>query len=136
MVFDDSFDASLCDAETLLLLDHATADSHYGASVFWLRRPAAFGGEQATIEFWQNETAGAVVSSKSWRKPMINSDQEFVAALDRIRQLQGQLALLRKTEANPTNYRLSASGFIAEIDRMQLEVREYLSTPATVPQTN
>jgi hypothetical protein len=30
-------------------------------------------------------------------------------------------------ETNPTNYRLSASGFIAEIDRMQLEVREYLS---------
>jgi hypothetical protein len=30
-------------------------------------------------------------------------------------------------ETNRTNYRLSASGFIAEIDRMQLEVREYLS---------
>jgi hypothetical protein len=25
------------------------------------------------------------------------------------------------------NYRLSASGFLAEIDRMQLEAREYLS---------
>ena len=52
MVFDDSFDACVCDLEVLLLLDHATADSHFGASVFWLRRPAAFGGEQATIEFW------------------------------------------------------------------------------------
>ncbi len=52
MVFDDTFDASACDAEVLLLLDHATADSHFGASAFWLRRPAAFGGEQATIEFW------------------------------------------------------------------------------------
>jgi hypothetical protein len=30
-------------------------------------------------------------------------------------------------ESNPTNYRASVSGFIAEIDRMQLEVREYLS---------
>jgi hypothetical protein len=30
-------------------------------------------------------------------------------------------------ETNPVNYRLSASGFLAEIDRMQLEVREYLS---------
>ena len=58
IVFDDTFDASACDAETLLLLDHATADSHFGASVFWLRRPAAFGGELATIEFWQTKRNG------------------------------------------------------------------------------
>jgi hypothetical protein len=32
-------------------------------------------------------------------------------------------------ESNATNYRASVSGFIAEIDRMQLEVREYLSIP-------
>jgi hypothetical protein len=30
-------------------------------------------------------------------------------------------------ETNSGNYRLSVSGFLAEIDRMQLEVREYLS---------
>lgn len=58
MVFDDSFEASACDAEALLLLDHAVADAHFGASVFWLRRPAAFGGEQATIEFWQTKRDG------------------------------------------------------------------------------
>ncbi len=58
MVFDDTFDASTCDAEASLLLDHAIADSHFGASVFWLRRPAAFGGEQATIEFWQTKRDG------------------------------------------------------------------------------
>ena len=58
MVFDDFFEASACDAETLLLLDHAVADAHFGASVFWLRRPAAFGGEQATIEFWQTKRDG------------------------------------------------------------------------------
>jgi hypothetical protein len=58
---------------------------------------------------------------------MIKSDQELDATLNRIRFFQTQLAHLRKTETNPTNYRLSASGFIAEIDRMQLEVREYLS---------
>lgn len=61
---------------------------------------------------------------------MIGSDTELTATLDRIRQLQQQLALLRKAETNPVNYRLSSSGFIAEIDRMQLAVREYLSTPA------
>jgi hypothetical protein len=58
IVFDDTFDASACDAEALLLLDHATADTHFGASVFWLRRPAAIGGEQATIEFWQTKRDG------------------------------------------------------------------------------
>ena len=60
---------------------------------------------------------------------MIEDDQELEATLERIRHFQAQLAHLRKVETNPTNYRLSASGFIAEIDRMQLEVREYLSSP-------
>jgi hypothetical protein len=63
---------------------------------------------------------------------MIGNDHELGATLERIRHFQAQLAHLRKVEANPTNYRLSASGFLAEIDRMQLEVREYLSFPATV----
>jgi hypothetical protein len=58
---------------------------------------------------------------------MIENDQELEATLDRIRQFQAQLAHIRRTETNPTNYRLSASGFISEIDKMQLEVREYLS---------
>ncbi|MND08191.1 hypothetical protein D3C83_306470 [compost metagenome] len=41
--------------------------------------------------------------------------------------MQAQVAHLRNTEANPANYRAAVSGFLAEIDRMQLEVREYLS---------
>jgi len=61
---------------------------------------------------------------------MIGNDTELEVTLARIRHMQDQLALLRKTETNTTNYRLSAGGFIAEIDRMQLDVREYLSTPA------
>jgi hypothetical protein len=61
---------------------------------------------------------------------MIRNDQELEATLERIRHFQAQLAHLRKVEINPANYRLSASGFLAEIDRMQLEVREYLSLPA------
>ena len=59
---------------------------------------------------------------------MITNDQELDATLDRIRHFQGQIRHLRQVETNPTNYRLSASGFIAEVDRMQLEVREYLSS--------
>ena len=58
---------------------------------------------------------------------MIKSDQELDVTLERIRHFQAQVRHLRDTESNPTNYRLSSSGFLAEIDRMQLEVREYLS---------
>ena len=60
---------------------------------------------------------------------MIMTDKELEATQQRIRQFQSQLAHLRKVETNPANYRLSASGFLAEIDRMQLDVREYLSVP-------
>jgi hypothetical protein len=33
---------------------------------------------------------------------------------------------MRKVEKDPLTYKLSAGGFLAEIDRMNLEVREYL----------
>jgi hypothetical protein len=56
---------------------------------------------------------------------MIANDQELQTTLERISWFQQQLAHLRRTEANPVNYRAAASGFLAEIDRMQLEVREY-----------
>jgi len=49
--------------------------------------------------------------------------------LERIRRVQDQLTALRRAETNPINYRVSSSGFIAELDRMQLEVREYLASP-------
>jgi len=57
---------------------------------------------------------------------MINNDQELKVTLDRISRFQAQVAHLRQVETNPENYRASAGGFVAEIDRMQLEVREYL----------
>jgi len=58
---------------------------------------------------------------------MIHSDVELHATLERIAHFQRQLEHLRRVETSPVNYRLSASGFLAEIDRMNLEVREYLS---------
>ena len=58
---------------------------------------------------------------------MIANDQELQTTLERIAWFQKQVAHLRKTETNPVNYRASVSGFLAEIDRMQLEVREYFS---------
>jgi len=60
---------------------------------------------------------------------MIQNDNELQVMMERIRRIQNQLSALRKAETNPTNYRLSSSGFIAELDRMQLEVREYLALP-------
>ncbi len=58
---------------------------------------------------------------------MITNDEELNATLERIRHFQAQVAHLRKVETNPETYRLSASGFLAEIDRMQLEVRDFFS---------
>jgi hypothetical protein len=58
---------------------------------------------------------------------MIRNDQELEATQERIRHFQAQISHLRRVEMNPVNYRLSASGFLEEVDRMQLEVREYLS---------
>lgn len=58
---------------------------------------------------------------------MIANDQELKVTFDRIAKFQDQVAHLRNTESNPDNYRAAVSGFLSEIDRMQLEVREYLS---------
>ncbi len=58
---------------------------------------------------------------------MITNDNELQTTLERIERFQNQVTHLRHSETNPDNYHASVSGFIAEIDRMQLEVREYLS---------
>ena len=57
LVMADTFDTEL-QGETALLFDHLAADAHFGASVFWVRRLAAFGGEQTTIEYWQTKRGG------------------------------------------------------------------------------
>jgi hypothetical protein len=59
---------------------------------------------------------------------MIKSDQELEITQQRIRQFERQAAQIRKTESNPENYRMSVAGFLAEIDRMNLDIREYLSS--------
>lgn len=66
---------------------------------------------------------------------MIANDNELQVTLERIARMQKQVAELRRKETNPTNYRLATSGYLAEIDRMQLEVREYLQFhPADMPE--
>ena len=54
------------------------------------------------------------------------NEQELAATLERMARFQKQVAHLRQVETNSANYWGSASGFLTEIDRMQLEVREYL----------
>ena len=58
---------------------------------------------------------------------MIQNNQELEATLTRIKYFQKQIEKIREVETNPQNYRFSVSGFLAEIDQMNLEVREYLS---------
>lgn len=58
---------------------------------------------------------------------MIQNKQELEATLDRIERFEKQVEKLRQVETNPRNYELSAGGFLAEIDRMNLEVLHYLS---------
>lgn len=58
---------------------------------------------------------------------MIKSKFELEATLERIRYLQQQVERLREVEHNPHNYRLSASGFLSEIDRMKSEVGNYFT---------
>lgn len=68
---------------------------------------------------------------------MIGNDVELRVTMDRIARMQAQVAELRRIETNPTNYHAASSGFLAEIDRMQLEIREYLSLhPDDAPVAN
>jgi hypothetical protein len=59
MIMDDNFEMEALVAEPrLLFADHGAAQGHFGASVFWIRRLAAIGGEEAAIEDWQIKRDG------------------------------------------------------------------------------
>ncbi|MEO6808643.1 MAG: hypothetical protein ABI353_05975 [Isosphaeraceae bacterium] len=60
LLMEDSFNADGLVGEPRLIFDHSAADAHFGASVFWMRRLAALGGEQAAIEFWQTRRDGGL----------------------------------------------------------------------------
>jgi len=57
---------------------------------------------------------------------MISNDRELQVTLERIAYFQQQVRHLRQVETIPANYRLSVKGYLAELDRMNLEVRDYL----------
>jgi hypothetical protein len=58
LLMEDTFDASQLSDETALVFDNVAAQSYEGASIFWIRRLAAFGGEKATVEHWQLKRDG------------------------------------------------------------------------------
>jgi hypothetical protein len=57
---------------------------------------------------------------------MIHNDTELQAAQERILLFERTLAEARRTYT-PGNYQAMAEGYLAEIDKMQAEIREYLS---------
>ena len=59
ILMEDSFDVSQLGGEVRLVFDHAAAQAHFGASIFWVRRLAALNGEQATVEYWQIKRDGS-----------------------------------------------------------------------------
>ena len=58
MLMENTFDGDTLIGETRLLFDHGAAQAHFGASVFWLHRLAALGGEQVAMEYWQVKRGG------------------------------------------------------------------------------
>ena len=58
LIMQDTFDVARLGGEARLLFDHAGAQAHFGASVFWLRRLAALGGEEEAIAHWQIKRNG------------------------------------------------------------------------------
>lgn len=53
LLMDDDFELDAVTGEAALAFHHLEAQSLFGASIFWTRRSAAIGGEQAMIEYWQ-----------------------------------------------------------------------------------
>jgi hypothetical protein len=58
MLMEDTFEVSRVKGEAAVVFDHTAAQSAEGASVFWIRRAAAFGGEEAAIADWQVRRGG------------------------------------------------------------------------------
>jgi hypothetical protein len=55
----DGFDLNAVAGEARILFDHAAAQACFGASVFWLRRFAAYPNEEELIAGWQLRRDGA-----------------------------------------------------------------------------
>ena len=53
LLMEDSFAPQQLSGETEIIFDHLAAQEYEGASVFWLKKSGAIGGEQRAAEDWQ-----------------------------------------------------------------------------------
>jgi hypothetical protein len=60
LIMDDAFDVGNVAGEARLVFDHAAAQARLGASVFWLRRLAAFPDEERAVQSWQLKRDGTL----------------------------------------------------------------------------
>ena len=58
LIMHDAFDLSQVTGEARLIFDHAAAQAHFGASVFWLRGLAALPNEVEAVASWQIKRDG------------------------------------------------------------------------------
>jgi hypothetical protein len=58
---------------------------------------------------------------------MIRNDVELEATQERVVRFWRMVEAIRQGEKNPGNYHSSAGGFLAEIEKMNREINEYLS---------
>lgn len=58
LIMDDSFDVQVVEGEAGIIFNHMPAQNYEGASIFWVRRMAALGGEDAAIDLWQGKRNG------------------------------------------------------------------------------
>lgn len=58
ILMEDSFEVSLVTGAASVVFRQSTAQNWLGASIFWLRRFAAIGGEHVAIEDWQFKRDG------------------------------------------------------------------------------
>jgi hypothetical protein len=60
---------------------------------------------------------------------VITNDSELLSAQARVQVIQAMLAHARRT-CTPETFQDQAKGWLAEWERVDQEIREYLSTPA------
>jgi hypothetical protein len=58
LLMEDSFDVGQVTGAATVVFRQSTAQNWLGASIFWLRRFAAIGGEEAAIDDWQFKRDG------------------------------------------------------------------------------
>lgn len=64
---------------------------------------------------------------------MIRNDYELETTQERIREFKRQVAQIRETETERENCLMSISGFLSEIDRMNLEISKWLQSAPGSP---